>query len=153
MIVFVKTPSGETLSLKSSVGDTVYSFKKQIQETLNIPCEDQRLIFGKWPLDNDSQTLAFYEVYAKATLLLLLRIKGGMQILIKTLTGSTIPISVEENDTILVLKEKIEKTSENLPPRLQNLIFEGKPLEDSKKMIDYQMKEKSIVNLVVRFRG
>lgn len=75
-----------------------------------------------------------------------------MNVYIKTMTGSTIPIEIDEDDSIEILKEKIEK-KEGIPPDQQRLVFSGKQLDNTKTISDYQIKEDSTLNLVLRLRG
>jgi ubiquitin C len=47
-------------------------------------------------------------IQKESTLHLVLRLRGGMQIFVKTLTGKTITLEVEPSDTIENVKAKIQ---------------------------------------------
>jgi hypothetical protein len=52
------------------------------------------------------------------------RLRGGMTIKVKTLTGREIEIDIEPTDTVERIKERVEE-KEGIPPIQQRLIFAG----------------------------
>ncbi|VAH05910.1 unnamed protein product [Triticum turgidum subsp. durum] len=131
MQIFVKTLTGKTITLEVESSDTIDNVKAKLE---------------------DGRTLADYNVQKESTLHLVLRLRGGTTIKVKTLTGKEIEIDIDPTDTVDRIKERVEE-KEGIPPVQQRLIFAGKQLADDKTAKDYNIKGGDVLHLVLALRG
>ena len=149
--LFIKTLNGDTITIQANLTDKILTIKEKIQKKQdNLLPSHQRLIYGGKQLEDD-KTLMDYNIQSEATLHLVVRLKGGQTIYVKTLIGDVFTFEFDENQTIAEVKQKIEET-ENIPVNEQRLFFNNKQLADNKTLKEYKIEEEDTIQLVLRKR-
>ena len=149
--LFIKTLNGDTITIQANLTDKILTIKEKIQKKQdNLLPSHQRLLYGGKQLEDD-KTLMDYNILSEATLHLVVRLKGGQTIYVKTLIGDVFTFEFDENQTIAEVKQKIEET-ENIPVNEQRLFFNNKQLADNKTLKEYKIEEEDTIQLVLRKR-
>ncbi|KAJ0612801.1 putative Ubiquitin-like domain-containing protein [Helianthus annuus] len=152
MQILIKPLSGIAFTLDVKPSDTIYNIKAKIHNKvhcnkINIPCDEQELIFNEMVLHNND-TLADYNIKRESTLTLVAISRGVMQIFVKQLsTEKTIALEVKPSDTIYNVKAKIFDKKTHLPSDLR-LSYNRKFLADCHTLADYNIKRESTLTLV-----
>ena len=151
MQIFIKLPDGRLTTIYVDLSDTIENAKTVIQHKEGCPVDQQSLVFAGRQL-RDTSTFEDHNIGVESTLHLMIKLRGGMQIFVMTLTGRTITIIVESTDTIKMVKQKI-KDKDGVPVNEQRLIYSGLELKDSKTLSDYCIQRDATLHLVLRLPG
>ena len=145
--IFVKTLTRKIIALDVHPAETIADIKAKIQDKEGIPPDQQRLIFDGIQCE-DKHALLYYSAKKESTYHLVLRLRGGMQIFVKTLAGKIITLEVEPSDTIENVKAKIQD-KEGFPPDQQYLFYNGQQLQNEYTLSDYNIQEEDFIQLIL----
>ena len=74
---------------------------------------------------------------------------NGIRVFVKTLSGKTVTLEVEESETVEAMKAKVRGLEKI---RVQHFVFAGKQLEDGHRLSDYNVQNESTLHLL-QLRG
>ncbi|MFS8024505.1 putative Ubiquitin-like domain-containing protein [Helianthus anomalus] len=122
--IYIKTLTRKIFTLEIKPSETIEEIKAKIEYEVDIPCNEQELIFNEMVLPNNN-SLAELHINKESTLTVMRLSRGVMRIFIKTAIGKTITLDVKPLETIHDVKSKIQD-KEALD--LHRLIWSGKLL-------------------------
>ncbi len=75
-----------------------------------------------------------------------------MHLIVKTITGNSITVDVEEFDQVKNVKLAIQE-KEGIPFEQQRIIFGGRCLVDDKLLTEYKIQPGNVLHMVLQLRG
>lgn len=158
MLIFIRELSmtGESVPLGVDPTDTIESVKWMYHAQEGILPDTQQLFFGRNELENE-RLLSHYDIVNEAFIELLLPLPsvprtGQIRVLVKTLTGKTIPLAVRLTDTVMSVKQKIQDI-EGIPPDHQLLIVFGVHMDEERLLWTYGLEKDVTIHLILKLRG
>uniref|UniRef100_A0A3B3QUZ2 ISG15 ubiquitin like modifier n=1 Tax=Paramormyrops kingsleyae TaxID=1676925 RepID=A0A3B3QUZ2_9TELE len=98
------------------------------------------------------KTLAEYGVRSGSTVIVLVTEPGPIQVFLKTVNGTIHTYEITPGETVSEFKRKVFN-KERVAVDQQRLIYEGRQMEDGKKLEDYDVTNESTIFLTLRLRG
>lgn len=156
MLVIVKTLSGKSTPLQIELGDTIRDLKEIIYALEGYETDTQKLVFLAREL-RDENTIFSYKITEGSIIYLTFNdanfsqpmINSDMSLLVKTLLGTSIMVTMQSYDTIKSLKKALNK-KEDISEDNQRLIFAGTEMKDEDFLVDYNIKDGSTIFLVIK---
>ena len=146
MLIYIKTLSEKKITIDVQPSNTIIDIKEKIKEKENIHPARQKLLFqGRELIDN--KTLVDYNIKNESILQLI--IKSPILFFVKTITNQTVMIKAQLSDTILYIKQEIQK-KEDFPQEKYCIVFKGKELDDNKIVADYNIPKNSTLELALK---
>ena len=79
-------------------------------------------------------------------------VSAAIGVIVKTLTGKSIPIDTDQSNTVAQLKAAVE-AAEGVDADQQRLIFSGAEMANANTLQSYNVKDGSTIFLVLRLSG
>ena len=108
------------------------------------------IIYNGFTINDFNKSLQDYQIHNNSTINLNFFNIGG-QYFIKTLSGKTITLELDKNETIFDIKEKINE-KEGIPLDKLILTWAGKRLDDNRTILDYEIRSESTIFISLALR-
>ena len=144
---------GQVITVAVTEDDIVEDVKAKIERKEGIPIEQQLLFFAGQQLEDDRPLTDYGMIGSTETSKhLVLRLRDGMKIMVKTLSDKTIEVQVDPSETIEIVKVKIHE-QEGISPCDQRLLQDGRDLADLRTLSDYGIKHGTTLQLDLHLGG
>jgi len=152
MRIFIDKLDGTKISLFVDPFDQVGRLKEMVEEEEGIGLEEQKLMINGEELRDDMR-LIDCDVYDEAHITLMVGGRGELVVSVRIVGGgSKMEYEMNGSDSVLHLKEKIERNCKVETARLR-LILNGTEMEDTQILEEFDIQPDSVVHLVLDGRG
>ncbi|KAM7261100.1 hypothetical protein ACFE04_026575 [Oxalis oulophora] len=143
--------AGSMIPMRLLESDTIESVKLRIQNCQGFDVSNQKLICGGRELARSNSLIRDYGVSSGNILHVVLKLSDLKVIKVRTTTGKEFTIQVEGTKPVGYLKEEIAKRAkEYVDLRDQEVLRDGKQLEDQWLIDDVCDHDEAVIHLLVR---
>ncbi|XP_044053476.1 polyubiquitin-like [Siniperca chuatsi] len=154
MEITVTIQDGTSHTLTVAPQDTVGSLKNLIQEKLQVPLQDQKLVFvsgQNTTLSDDSKTVSEYGLQSGSQVSLLVTQPDTIQVFFRNDKGKSSVYDIKPDKTVTDFTQKVG-SREKVPVNELYLVHKGKQMTEG-KLSDYDVKAGSTIYMCLRLRG
>ncbi|KAK6483580.1 polyubiquitin-like [Huso huso] len=154
MQIKVTTLTGTCYPMEMDPSATVGQLKQEIERRVSVPAFRQKLAMqnGRKELEDEGRRLSECGLEHGDTVLVLVTEPKSMQVFLQNYKNKTHTYEIFPRETVTEFRQKVYRV-EKVPPDQQRLHYEPKPLEDGRKLEDYNTKPQTIITLCPRLRG
>ncbi|XP_028680076.1 ubiquitin-like protein ISG15 [Erpetoichthys calabaricus] len=155
MELTVKFLNGKTYSLDVNPSITVKQLKQKIEIQSSHPAQHMMLAIQNGPTNNlekEDWSLDQYGLKPGTIVTVFNTEPKPMQVFLKNDKSQTKTYEIQPGETVTQFKQKVYR-GEKVSTDQMILIYEGKQLEDGRKMDDYNIQTNKTIYLNLRLRG
>ncbi|XP_039590533.1 polyubiquitin-like [Polypterus senegalus] len=155
MELTVKFLNGKTYHLDVNPSITVKQLKRQIESQSGYPAQRMNLAVQNGStntLEKEDWRLDQYGLKPGTIVTVIITEPKPMQVFLKNDKGQTRTYEIQPGETVTDFKQKVYQ-GEKVPTDQMVLIYEGKQLENGRKMDDYNIQANTTIYLQLRLRG
>ncbi|XP_036382122.1 polyubiquitin-like [Megalops cyprinoides] len=153
MKLLVKLITGIYREVEINPGATVSQLKKEIEQLTDVPATSQKLAITKdgrnLILENGKRLDDYSDLSDGDTVAVLVTEE---QVFLKNHKGENHRYSFNPSESVADFSGRVSR-QEGVPQEQQRLIYDGRALNESKRMADYSIRGNSTVHQTLRLRG
>ena len=135
--------SNDTINILIELVEQEFEFKNKYSY--------YEITYNEQIITNFFKTFEDYKIMNNSTIYFNYYNIGG-KYFVKTLSGKTITLDLNGNDTVLDIKRKIQNKEGTSSIEHQRIFYAGRQLEDNKTILDYQIKSEATFHLAMLLR-
>ncbi|KAK6476416.1 polyubiquitin-like isoform X2 [Huso huso] len=154
MQIKVTTLTGTCYPVEMDPSATVGQLKQEIERRFSVP-PFMKLAMqknGRKELEDEGRRLSECGLEHGDTVVMVVTEPKSMQVFLRNDKGKTHTYEIFPGETVTEFRQKVYRV-EKVPPEQQVLLYESKPLQDGRKLEDYNIRPQTTITLNLRLRG